>query len=124
LRRRAQIHPAAPFSGDFPKISRGQNAGFPVCPQKLPPSRSLKIASKRRQTMHTTTMKHRPTLAGAVWRAAKRILNPPAPTMSQRRVMRHLASMDEYLLADIGIGPSDIPYVVIEGRRPSVRARA
>jgi uncharacterized protein YjiS (DUF1127 family) len=74
--------------------------------------------------MQTTITKPRHTLAGGLWRAAKRFLNPPAPTARQLRVMRQLAGMDEYLLTDIGISRSDIPYVVIETGRPSARRRA
>jgi uncharacterized protein YjiS (DUF1127 family) len=63
------------------------------------------------------------TLASGLWRAAKRFLNPPAPTASQRRVMERLGRLDEFLIADIGISRSDIPYVFMEGRRPSARRR-
>jgi uncharacterized protein YjiS (DUF1127 family) len=63
------------------------------------------------------------TLASGLWRAAKRFLNPPAPTARQRRVMQRLERLDEYLVADIGISRSDIPYVFIEGGRPSPRRR-
>ena len=73
--------------------------------------------------MQTTITKPRHTVASGLWRAAKRFLNPPAPTAQQLRVMRQLAGMDEYLLTDIGISRSDIPYVVIEGRRPTPRQR-
>jgi uncharacterized protein YjiS (DUF1127 family) len=72
--------------------------------------------------MQTIITKPPHTLADGLWRAVKRFLNPPPPTASQRRLMERLARLDEYLLADIGISRSDIPYVVIEGRRP-VRSR-
>jgi uncharacterized protein YjiS (DUF1127 family) len=58
-----------------------------------------------------------------LWRAAKRFLNPPAPTASQRRLIERMERLDEYLLADIGIDRGDIPYVVIEGTRPKPRRR-
>jgi uncharacterized protein YjiS (DUF1127 family) len=63
------------------------------------------------------------TRASGLWRAAGRFLNPPAPTASQRRVMKRLQRLDDYLIADIGISRSDIPYVYIEGGRPSAWRR-
>jgi uncharacterized protein YjiS (DUF1127 family) len=67
--------------------------------------------------MHTTTMKPRATLAGAVWRAVRRFINPPPPTRQQLKVMRHLARLDDHLLADIGLGRSEIIPAVLHGRR-------
>jgi uncharacterized protein YjiS (DUF1127 family) len=38
-------------------------------------------------------------------------------------VMERLGRLDEFLIADIGISRSDIPYVFMEGRGPSARRR-
>ena len=65
--------------------------------------------------MQTTTMKQQATLAGALWRAARRFLNPPPPTREQLRVMRHLERLDDHLLADIGLPRSGIVHAVVHG---------
>jgi uncharacterized protein YjiS (DUF1127 family) len=71
--------------------------------------------------MHTIIMKPTTTLAGAIGKAAQRFLRPASPTRGQQRVMRHLASLDEYLLSDIGISRDEIRDVVVGGAVPARR---
>ena len=71
--------------------------------------------------MQTTSMKQPTTLAGALWRAAGRFINPPSISSRQRQVMRHLASLDNHLLADIGLGRDEIHDVIVNRAIPASR---
>ena len=66
--------------------------------------------------MQTTTMKPQATLAAAMWRAAMRFINAPAPTREQLRVMQHLERLDDHLLADLGLRRGQIVSAVLHGK--------
>ena len=66
--------------------------------------------------MQTLSMKAPTTLAAAIWRTIKR-LAPEAPTRDEQVLLQSLARLDDYLLADIGIGRREISSVVGIGKQ-------
>ena len=72
--------------------------------------------------MQTLSMKHPTTLASAIWRTIKRLAPEASPTRDEQVLLQSLARLDDYLLADIGIGRREISSVVEIGKQARRRA--
>jgi uncharacterized protein YjiS (DUF1127 family) len=72
--------------------------------------------------MQTLSMKAPTTLAAAIWRTIKRLAPEASPTRDEQVLLQSLARLDDYLLADIGIGRREISSVVGIGKQARRRA--
>ena len=55
-------------------------------------------------------------VSGRLWARLRTALAAGIQAWSARREERHLMEMPDYLLKDIGLGRSDIPFAVRQGR--------
>ena len=72
--------------------------------------------------MQTLSMKDPTTLAGAIWRAIKRLACDSSSVSQQQRVVHHLSTLEDHLLADIGIERSEIEHLVGLGKQARRKA--
>ena len=66
--------------------------------------------------MQTLSMKDPTTLAGAIWRAITHLASDSSSVSQQQRVVHHLSTLEDHLLADIGIERSEIEHFVGLGK--------
>jgi uncharacterized protein YjiS (DUF1127 family) len=72
--------------------------------------------------MQTLSMKDPTTLAGTIWRAIKRLAPDSSAALEQQRVLRHVSTLEDHLLADIGIERSEIEHLVGLGKQARRKA--
>jgi uncharacterized protein YjiS (DUF1127 family) len=67
-------------------------------------------------------MKDPATLAGAIWRAIRRLASASSSAIEQRRVRHDLSTLEDHLLTDIGIERSEIEHRVGLGKQARRKA--
>jgi uncharacterized protein YjiS (DUF1127 family) len=72
--------------------------------------------------MQTLSMKDPATLPGTIWRAIRRLASDSSSALQQRRVLHDLSTLEDHLLADIGIERSEIEHLVGLGKQARRKA--